>query len=813
MRASAYPRTVARRLLTYFASWRGVVAAVAIVSSVLAAGAEAPLARVFAAAGMLSVLLLVGVVGSRLQQVEASREVTKAVAEQPRQLAEPDRGPVTWAIRHQVSPDDALVTVVITSHNDAGYISDCIESVRSQTWEALECLVVDDGSTDRSVELAMDAAGSDPRFSFYQTAAASGVAAARNEALQMARGRYVTFLDADDYLFRRSLESRISGFFDPATLDHPVAGVYCDWVGVEQASLRMDEGRPAHARPRITWTDAAEGAPVINSAPLLRLDVVRAAGGYRDSAAEDADLWNRLLRHGFIFEPVRYTGVAYRQKEKSRFRSSAVAHAQTMLGIARSNREAFTSEVAGAAFVYERPVAEYRSGLADIQRLLLALATAVSAADGAATEELASAIRRGWEPFMGTAIDVHRLLLDAAMRHQAFREHGRVERAEAVVLEAEARLDGLAEMSGVDDLELLGVPPSTATSVREVVARPRVELSAVELGSAIESCVVLMPAVEYHVDEMGALAEALIRRGQRAVFLISDRRWPDVQSAVRWYEVPVFACPDPGPWVGSAKAYVTLNDWGEVYRDVVVEAKKLAVPTFGKVEGVQDFTDADVHWDRRAYETVDHVLCQGENDATAIRSSSKHIVGSTRLEDIWHEPECSEPGGHVVINLNFTYAVLNEARESWLGAAREACELARLPYVISLHPQERPRPDDPHVTEEPMRHLLTKAAALVSRFSTVPFEAMARGVHFVYFNPHGERVPTFQRPNGAFDVAESVADLGEVLSALKSQTESARDRAAAFFSRQISIDPETDSASRAADVIMSIVSADEVAHK
>jgi hypothetical protein len=91
---------------------------------------------------------------------------------------------------------------------------------------------------------------------------------------------------------------------------------------------------------------------------------------------------------------------------------------------------------------------------------------------------------------------------------------------------------------------------------------------------------------------------------------------------------------------------------------------------------------------------------------------------------------------------------------------------------------------------------------LVSRFSTVLFEAMARGCSVIYYNPHGEQVPTFHHPEGAFDIANDPQELARHLAtAMGRKRAEAKDRAAQFFERQVSIVPGQSVAKRTADVI------------
>ncbi len=347
------------------------------------------------------------------------------------------------------------------------------------------------------------------------------------------------------------------------------------------------------------------------------------------------------------------------------------------------------------------------------------------------------------------------------------------------------------------------VPAGLHPAARRVLARARgrEHLDAAGLAAAAAGRVLLMPAVPYHVEELAPLAAALAGAGAQPAFLVSDHRWPGLRRLLRSSPFPAYRCLPPGPWVEGAAALLTMNDWAEIYRDVVVAGNEAGVPTFGKVEGVQDFADDDVSWSRRAYRTVSRVLAQGENDKAALAGVAVEVVGSSRLEAMWLAPP-RPPGGDVaVVNFNFTYGVLGEAAEPWLRSAVAGCEAAGLRPVVSVHHAAAP-PSGVAVARAPIAELLEEAAVLVSRFSTVPFEAMARGVPFVYHNPHGERVPTFHDAAGAFETSVDTTGLAAGIRAVREWDGRYRERCAPFFLRQVDVDPARSAAQRGAAAIV-----------
>ena len=89
------------------------------------------------------------------------------------------------------------LSVITPAYNAEAYVADCIESVLGQTFDDLELLIVDDGSTDGTADLIAKYAAQDARVRGFR-GPNCGVSHARNVALQHSRGRYLALLDADD---------------------------------------------------------------------------------------------------------------------------------------------------------------------------------------------------------------------------------------------------------------------------------------------------------------------------------------------------------------------------------------------------------------------------------------------------------------------------------------------------------------------------------------------------------------------------------------------------------------------------------------
>lgn len=97
------------------------------------------------------------------------------------------------------------ISVIIPVHNAHRYIADCLSSIQRQTCGDWECICVDDGSSDESPRIVENFAAKDRRFSLIRQKNA-GPGEARNTGLEVARGEYFTFVDADDLVHPQLLE-------------------------------------------------------------------------------------------------------------------------------------------------------------------------------------------------------------------------------------------------------------------------------------------------------------------------------------------------------------------------------------------------------------------------------------------------------------------------------------------------------------------------------------------------------------------------------------------------------------------------------
>lgn len=98
-----------------------------------------------------------------------------------------------------------LISIIVPIYNAEKVIKRCIESISRQSYEMLEIILVDDGSTDQSLEICEDMSEKDSRIKIIHQNN-GGVSRARNTGLKKATGQYIMMVDSDDYLYERAVE-------------------------------------------------------------------------------------------------------------------------------------------------------------------------------------------------------------------------------------------------------------------------------------------------------------------------------------------------------------------------------------------------------------------------------------------------------------------------------------------------------------------------------------------------------------------------------------------------------------------------------
>jgi glycosyltransferase involved in cell wall biosynthesis len=198
------------------------------------------------------------------------------------------------------------VSVIIPVYNGEKTIRETIESVLQQTFADFEILVINDGSTDATLDILSKII--DPRIQIFSYANARQ-AASRNRGLERAKGDYIAFLDADDLWTMDKLELQVK-----ALQSHPEAAFAYSWTDY------IDErGNFLHSGRHITMNGNVYADLIVNnfvengSNPLIRREVFDRVGVFDEALppAEDWDMWLRIAEF-YPFVAIPAAQILYR---------------------------------------------------------------------------------------------------------------------------------------------------------------------------------------------------------------------------------------------------------------------------------------------------------------------------------------------------------------------------------------------------------------------------------------------------------------------------------------------------------------------
>ncbi len=206
---------------------------------------------------------------------------------------------------------EPLVSVLLPARDAAVTLAESLASLQDQTFRDWECLVLDDGSTDRTRGVAEGFAASDPRFRVFSAPEPRGIIETLNEGAARARGHYLARQDADD----RSLPRRLELSLDLLTANPHVDVAACRIELFPQERIRPGWRAYAEWLNRLVTPEAIAGdiyveSPLPHPTVLMPRELLASCGGYREHGwPEDYDLWLRLHVAGRHFakpEPVLY---------------------------------------------------------------------------------------------------------------------------------------------------------------------------------------------------------------------------------------------------------------------------------------------------------------------------------------------------------------------------------------------------------------------------------------------------------------------------------------------------------------------------
>ncbi len=223
-----------------------------------------------------------------------------------------------------------LISVIIPVFNCSPYIEVCINSVLCQSYKNVEIIAIDDGSTDSSKSKLESLSKKDDRLKvFYFSVNSGSPAAPRNKGLNLARGDYIAFLDADDAWFPHKLKIQLNVMLK---LNLTFSSCLVKKSKCLSKTFRVygnehNRGKTQISIKDITHDKLLKKNYIATSSVLLHRDIIDNlvfSDSPQNYGLEDFDFWLKLHKKNINSGFINFLGVAYRVRANSLSRSKLI---------------------------------------------------------------------------------------------------------------------------------------------------------------------------------------------------------------------------------------------------------------------------------------------------------------------------------------------------------------------------------------------------------------------------------------------------------------------------------------------------------
>ncbi len=232
-----------------------------------------------------------------------------------------------FKMQGKTSKQSDKVSVIIPMYNAEKYIKQAIDSVRKQSYDNIEIICIDDASTDNSLKIAKKKLNEQDKLIIFSKN--NGVAKARNEGIEHATGRYIAFLDADDFWEQEKLEEQIH-FMKEKQASFCYTGFYY---------LKKQKEKRVYVPAKQNYKQALKNTIILTSTVMIDTKIINKNELYMPNIkSEDMATWWRLLKKNDFayginkaltyhrvgikslssdkFKNLKYTWLLYRKQEK-----------------------------------------------------------------------------------------------------------------------------------------------------------------------------------------------------------------------------------------------------------------------------------------------------------------------------------------------------------------------------------------------------------------------------------------------------------------------------------------------------------------
>ena len=211
-----------------------------------------------------------------------------------------------------------LVTIIVPVYNTAKFLNQCLHSILRQTYKNIELIVIDDGSTDESVDICEEIQRNDQRISVIHQRN-SGVSVARNNGVDVAKGEWIIFVDSDDFIDLEMVE-KLYNAVKKYDADYAVCGYACvseeqklikEYVSEKEMVISPSEALKMHYLGKYTVNYVTQWGKI------MRRNIWENLRFTQNIFYEDLEIMPKLLLKCNKIVVLNYIGYRYVQREGS----------------------------------------------------------------------------------------------------------------------------------------------------------------------------------------------------------------------------------------------------------------------------------------------------------------------------------------------------------------------------------------------------------------------------------------------------------------------------------------------------------------
>ena len=212
------------------------------------------------------------------------------------------------------SSGQPLVSVLFPCYNAAEFQVQSLESILNQTYRNLEIIIIDDGSTDNTVDIVKKYADQDPRIRFYQNPENRKLIFTLNRGIEIASGKYIARMDSDDISFPERIEKLVAVLEDSPEVDFASSGFYI----IDTKGKIIYTSVPKALTGKPLKFVSFFSTPLLHPGLLIRSELLKTAGFSSEYIhCEDYELFSRLVMNGRVARNISKPLIYYRANPAS----------------------------------------------------------------------------------------------------------------------------------------------------------------------------------------------------------------------------------------------------------------------------------------------------------------------------------------------------------------------------------------------------------------------------------------------------------------------------------------------------------------